>query len=433
MIRSARHALRQNWRPPLAAGICTKWHSVGSRTFVSREGPASWAIWAPAVAGAGLCLATVGASCEEPKVVPDSGSEVRVLTYNVLSPPLCTASGFPKCSAEAVSPPKRLEKLLERLDLATKDGVVIGLQEVDLSWAGKLHAFFAERDYCAVFAQYGNKFSGYMGVMLVWPRSKYEVLDVEISRLSDTAPEGTWLKEKGGAKTLNPSGYLTTQGLREVLGCFPPAKTAESTPGAFEWRLAQARHNEVIYARLRSRTKGSKSFCVATYHMPCLFGEPEKVRVVNIHTYLLLSRLKAFSKGDAAVLLGDFNFKPGSSSYEIAASGGSLEAALSAPNGIAETFGLKRLLAKVPFEGGLGSAYRQFHGQEPLFTNFAQSAGHSEPFVDTLDYIWFTPGQLSVVDCPALPASREEVAGPFPNEREPSDHLPLSATFRLAA
>ena len=29
------------------------------------------------------------------------------------------------------------------------------LQEVDLEWAGNLHAFFAERGYAVVFAQYG--------------------------------------------------------------------------------------------------------------------------------------------------------------------------------------------------------------------------------------------------------------------------------------
>mmetsp|Transcript_69986 Transcript_69986/g.227847 ORF Transcript_69986/g.227847 Transcript_69986/m.227847 type:complete len:98 (-) Transcript_69986:76-369(-) len=59
--------------------------------------------------------------------------------------------------------------------------------------------------------------------------------------------------------------------------------------------------------------------------------------------------------------------------------------------------------------------------------------GQDAPFIETLDYIWFSPNGLSVVDCPKLPLTKEEVSGPFPNVQEPSDHLPLRATLRVSS
>jgi len=353
--------------------------------------------------------------------------DVKVTTYNVLAPRLSDPSHFPKCPADATKHENRLPKLLGRMETETAAGAVIGLQEVDLLWAGKLHTFFAERDYVAVFAQYGNSFNGYMGVMLAWPREQYEALDVEISRISDTASKGTY--PKSGSSTLTPFGMLTVHGVKEVIGCWPPDGKSEH----FEWNLAESRHNEAIFVRLRPRGQPHlPSFCVSTYHMPCLFGPPEKVRVVNIHMYLLLKRLKDFAGSDPAVLMGDFNFKPVDSPYILATSGGSLEAARAGAAVPDELQGLKtRLTEGTPWPAGLGSAYHIFHGKEPLFTNFAQMKGMGDPFVETLDYIWFTPEQLSVIECPPLPQTHEEVKGPFPNEAEPSDHLPIKATLRL--
>ena len=87
--------------------------------------------------------------------------------------------------------------------------------------------------------------------------------------------------------------------------------------------------------------------------------------------------------------MGDFNFKPGTSPYLLAASGGSFEAAAAAQGGAAELEGLKQRLPAGPlFPSGLESAYHAIHKKEPLFTNFAQTAGMDEPFVETLDFIW---------------------------------------------
>ena len=41
-------------------------------------------------------------------------------------------------------------------------------QEVDLEWAGKLHSFFAEKGYAAVFAQYGKSTQGSFVKTIEW-------------------------------------------------------------------------------------------------------------------------------------------------------------------------------------------------------------------------------------------------------------------------
>ncbi|CAE7834175.1 PSMD2 [Symbiodinium sp. CCMP2592] len=341
-------------------------------------------------------------------------TDLKLTTYNVLSPRLASPQQYPSYAREDLAKDSRWPKILNRMQKAVDDDRIIALQEVDLEWAGNLHAFFAERGYAVVFAQYGKQMNGYMGVMMAWPTKVFQVLDVELCKLTDTAPKRVWPRSEAGP--LARFGYLTYQGLTDILGCRPPEFETEGG----EWKLAQGRMNEAILVRLRPRAT-SCDFCVATYHMPCLFGTTEKVRAVNIHSQLLLNRLKRFAAADVkkgfkeapVALMGDFNIKPGTSSYRLIESGGSI-ATVSKQGSKHEVHGLEQLpIAEFP--DGLRSAYKDFHGQEPMFTNYAMSAMSKEAFVDTLDYIWFSPGRLKVVACQQLPKETGNVNGPFPN------------------
>ncbi|CAN0114079.1 unnamed protein product, partial [Hapterophycus canaliculatus] len=52
-----------------------------------------------------------------------------------------------------------------------------------------------------------------------------------------------------------------------------------------------------------------------------------------------------------------------------------------------------------------------------------------DPFIDTLDYIFHTPG---VTATKVLPLKhRSEVKGPFPIAEEPSDHVLLAAEYSI--
>eukprot|EP00928_Gymnodinium_smaydae_P091084 TRINITY_DN74789_c0_g1_i1.p1 TRINITY_DN74789_c0_g1~~TRINITY_DN74789_c0_g1_i1.p1 ORF type:complete len:437 (+),score=58.07 TRINITY_DN74789_c0_g1_i1:38-1348(+) len=407
------------------ASCCVAGGKQRSQESHDRHRDASWSDLAKGLtlAGFGLAAASVSkssvAECSE-----GTHAEVNLLTYNVLSPPLARASAFPTCKPEDLDPDTRLRRILDRLDVAVAQETVIALQEVDLTWAGKLHTYFAQRGYCVVFGQYGKSFNGYMGVMVAWPSHLYEAKDVEICRLSDTAEKKMWPKPKPGA----PSHYgmFSKHELKDIIGCYPPELAAHFD----EWKLARDRMNEAVFVKLQKRGSTAKPFVVSTYHMPCLFGSAPKVRVMNIHIHLLLSRLRKFANGDPVVLMGDFNVKPHDSAYCLTASGGDLAAPAAWPE---ELEGLPERLPQGPiFPGGLTSAYCAFYGQEPLFTNYAlNSVFNTEPFCETLDYIWYSGNDFKVVACPPLPQNREEVNGPFPSQTEPSDHLPLYATLKL--
>jgi mRNA deadenylase 3'-5' endonuclease subunit Ccr4 len=74
------------------------------------------------------------------------------------------------------------------------------------------------------------------------------------------------------------------------------------------------------------------------------------------------------------------------------------------------------------------SAYKEYYGREPEFTNWAQTKD-DPPFIDTLDYIFLSEKwKIEAVD--RLPL-KEELKGPLPTENEPSDHLQISANVTL--
>ena len=135
---------------------------------------------------------------------------------------------------------------------------------------------------------------------------------------------------------------------------------------------------------------------------------------------------------------------------------------------------------------GLASAYATVNnGKEPAFTNYAQTVRDDEVFVDTLDYFFTSPKNVTAVEvgagrnpslgnresarehCPltrgsehpsivlsgrhpatfsiyadaryidavnvskALPKSVDDIPGPLPTQDEPSDHLLVSAVFDI--
>lgn len=77
----------------------------------------------------------------------------------------------------------------------------------------------------------------------------------------------------------------------------------------------------------------------------------------------------------------------------------------------------------------LHSAYKLFTGTEPTFTNYAHPKD-KDVFINTLDYIFITPG-LEVVDVEHLP-QKDDLDGPMPSGDQPSDHVLIAATIRMA-
>ena len=121
------------------------------------------------------------------------------------------------------------------------------------------------------------------------------------------------------------------------------------------------------------------------------------------------------------VLCGDFNFKPCSFQYACITSG---KYALDYASPHLKQH-KKEIIAgwRAPPLRPMPSLYRAVHGAEPAYTNNCiqrMHQGGENAFCDTLDYI-FASGGVRALCAPQLPAD-----GPrLPNQRHPSDHLPV--------
>lgn len=282
-----------------------------------------------------------------------------------------------KCQAKYLDPDYRYKRLLLKLEEEIKIASVICLQEVSTEWAGRLHSFFVSHNYYFVTGLYGKKFDGRMGVGIAIPMSAYNILDVDISTLSEcdsmqnqmparqpyvkkaelsiSAPEVLDPVAVSGAKeslgqTGNDKQWLRK--MKEILGIQSSVATAESVatakPEPYQspyaargnymresphgeaviWSDALKRFNQVVSVRLQPKWVNScgqrqKSFCVSTYHMPCAFRTPG---VMLVHSVLLLKHVQQFVRDkrscstdgleqEPSILVGDFNFKPGSLMY----------------------------------------------------------------------------------------------------------------------
>ena len=345
-----------------------------------------------------------------------TGATSRVVTYNVLSSHLADPGYFTHCDPDDLRAETRLERVMAKLDAECAGRAVIGLQEVSMSWAGPLHAYFAKKGYTFILSLYGKPFNNYMGVGLAVPTDAYELVRSDISRLSDTVKFPRVKPKEASFGPLTPVYNLlvkTPVGLWRKLTDYRPPMT--------EWDTARNRFNSILHATLKCK-KSDVSFGVATYHMPCMFRTAADRRVMVIHAGMAAQYALNQSEGLPTVLMGDFNLKPGDPGHVLITTGEldtSIDEYPVMPEGyIGSPFNVKP-------QKKMESAYARVNGAEPNFTNNARIKD-DEPFIDTLDYIFVTD-DVEVLDVLDLP-HRDEVKGPFPAATEPSDHIMLAAT-----
>lgn len=247
-------------------------------------------------------------------------AKVKVTTYNVLSSHLAAPSWFQACNPEYLAPKYRFESLKKKLDEECESNAVICLQEVSHTWAGPLHSLFAKTGYHVINALYGNRMNNYMGVTLAVPLDKYDILDVNIQKVSDTKimprkPKLTYFQEV----------------LQQVQSFFVKLAILFKLyrPPFDVWDNVLYRHNQMVCARLQDKESG-KSFVVGTYHMPCMFDKPA---VMVTHTSLSAKHILRYAEQvsadessgervvDPVIFCGDYNFKPGSAEYELITKG----------------------------------------------------------------------------------------------------------------
>eukprot|EP01032_Pedospumella_encystans_P035228 gene35228-39848_t len=235
-------------------------------------------------------------------------SNIKFTSYNVLSSHLSGENHFTSCKPMHLKAEYRLETLKAKLEKEVSDGAIISLQEVSHNWAGVLHAFFAARGYHMVTGLYGGKFNGYMGVAVAVPTAKYDIVDVDITRVADTKRMARKPKPGFVQNIFNTfSKFFTRLGVQ--MGIIQPF---------FDfWDNVTYRTNQMLCLRLKDKD-GGKPFVMGTYHMPCMFKKPA---VMVTHCALSAQHIQKFAKNDPFVYVGDFNIKPDSSMYALLTEG----------------------------------------------------------------------------------------------------------------
>lgn len=335
---------------------------------------------------------------------------IRVVSYNVLSSSLSSSQWFTECRPENCDPDQRFVKLLKKLDAEMNLLAIICLQEIPMEWAGKLFVFFANHGYRFFHSFYGNQFDGYMGVGIAFPMYSYRLTDAHIKTIADLWPPipepNTFEKAR---QQFNDILETITAWVSDKLSQF------FESPTDLNWQVKK-RKNRMLAIKLSY--KGCE-FWVATYHMPCAFRTPE---VMNVHAALVTQELQTIADMDPCILAGDFNFKPREQGYFLIREGGIGNYSLPPVLTKSERKWSPRL--RFPMK----SAYKEFCGAEPDFTNWAV-VKNNPPFIECLDYIFYS-NKLKVVDVLKLP-DRNNIQGPLPNATEPSDHLMIGAVFQF--
>lgn len=269
--------------------------------------------------------------------------QVRVVSYNILCSTLAPADRFCHCNPEDLAAPARLERIFRLLDAEVEQGSVVCLQEVGRLWSGELHKYFAGKGFYFVHSGYGEAFNDYMGVGIAFPHRRFNLVDTAIRRVSESK---AWPKEQKPAARESSVSTIAMKPIAAIAALFNsflaspartlfgpllsilPASARALLPGCSlnkqqhkcPWTVAESRKNTCVFLRLRAKEGSDQDshFCIATYHMPCVFWDQ---RVMVIHSALAAQTVQQLAGADPYILAGDFNFKPGSSPYRLITQG----------------------------------------------------------------------------------------------------------------
>jgi len=205
--------------------------------------------------------------------------DLHVVSYNVLSSSLASPSYFLNCEPQHLKAENRFDKLKRSLEKEIKERKpVICLQEVSQKWAGPLHCFFQREGYYFVSSHYTRGWQGYMGSAIAFPTDAWMADEVEVVRLADTKP---WPRPLKQTNLLDRVVNFVVEGISFLGG------GSKKNQKQDHFDLAKNRMNTMILMKLKN--PGGKTFCIATYHMPCMFWAP---KVMVIHTALAMQKVQ---------------------------------------------------------------------------------------------------------------------------------------------
>lgn len=323
---------------------------------------------------------------------------IRIVSYNLLVPIYAEQEDYYiKSQSKYLQRDYRWKLIQNELEkeILHHENTIICLQELGLFMLPKLELFFHRLKYSLFSNLYGGLYNDYMGVGIAIPMSMH-VNDISYVKIGDH--------------------------IRSI--CKPRMNTSDSDEdksddmrdqGMDHWDIAMDRSNTLICLELAIN---DQSFCVGTYHMPCLYKIPD---VMIIHSSIVKDLMFQMAAGKNLILAGDFNFESKDQSYKGITRKGYLDNHFPKSNEYIIDYQPKT-------DQILKSAYREKNGSEPVYTNFAYTSD-SPNFRATLDYIFFA-GSMTVDNVLELPD--QPTGESYPDKTHPSDHLMIAATFRLS-
>ena len=328
---------------------------------------------------------------------------VRIVSYNLLVPAYGNRPEYYfKCQPEHLQTDYRWKLIQSELEqeIAHHENTVLCFQEVSLVLLPTLELFFRRLNYSLFHNLYGTRHDDYMGVAMAIPLSM-QLNSISIIKIGDHIRSMCKPHEK--QKNLLTWGWDLYQSVTSRFVELP----------SDSWSTAMGRANVLIVLQV---IIDSKPLWIGTYHMPCLFKDPE---VMAIHALVVKDTMFNLAAGQDFILAGDFNIKPSDQGYPLLTGNNDVDFRLPSSSKYQISY-------RMDPAQKLKSAYREKNGMEPNYTNYADTE-RSSRFCATLDYVFFH-GHLNVENVLELP---EQPSGEsYPDATHPSDHLMIAATFR---
>ena len=330
---------------------------------------------------------------------------VRVVTYNLLVPLLAEEPGYySKSRPEFLTIDYRWRLIRSQLEqeIRSNQNTIICLQEVCRSLQPILKSFFDQMNYTLFDVLYGERHNDFMGVAVAVPRPM-RVTSRNSVRVGDYLRSTFESRQKRSSLPARRNYPMNA-----IAGTW-------KRPSTDSWETAMSMSNTLLCVGVLVH---GRPLLVGTYHMPCMFRQPD---VMVMHASAVKDLVFQFAAGHPFVLAGDFNFKPRDAPYRVITERSYAEQLTLAQTGgerVSDLFSTQQVLR---------SAYREKNGAEPNYTNFAVTR-QSLAFCATLDYIFFS-GRLGVdhvLRLPARPTGRS-----YPDRTHPSDHLMIAASLLL--
>ena len=246
-------------------------------------------------------------------------SEIKVITYNLLSPKLCNSSDFQNYPIlEDLEPTQRKIRTITLFEsfFTYSPQPIICIQEISPEWKGTLELLFMKHNYSFFNISYGI-----LGVGIAIPNESITITNVEYIHIGELIKTNTsrkiWqieeeYREAERERKIIEDNLTFMQKImlyvKDITALIPEyIRVIEETI-----HKAKMKKNYSICLTLKLK-KEEKEFIVYNYHMPCEFKTP----IIQFLHLSVFKRLILSHHMIPTIFAGDFNITPYSDEYKF--------------------------------------------------------------------------------------------------------------------